>query len=217
MRNTILSHSRQHGPGYVFSPPACPGDPGHQRLDVILHQAPTGIYFDPRRVYLEGVLNGPGSSPLAVHYGSPMSGQFQVVAGPVRILSWKEKVLLAFTFGGQLQINSDEQEAICTLTSPAPILIHYRPGIARFIEDVEIILAERRADWEPKHFEFDKRLAKTDPLIFYAACLKTLREKYGSKSLQDIQKPLRFVNTEIQRLYDEHALPLYIPRLTKLI
>ena len=190
--------------------------PDHYRLDIILRPTPTNMHFDPKRVFFM-VSDDEKIEHLTISYKGLHQNKYQVVAGPVRIQDRKGKVVFAFTFGGELQIEVEEQEKICTLISPAPIFQFVRPTIIWFIEEVEIILAERFAKWESEPHEFETRLSKVEPLTLYAACLESLIEKFRHSLQEYTQDLVHFLHTEIQALQEESTLPHYIPPLSEIL
>lgn len=202
--------------GYEFSSSTYSGQPGHSRIDIMLRPTPTNIHFDPKRVFFM-VSDDKKIEHLTITYKVPQQNEYQVVAGPVRIQDRKGKVVFAFTFGGELRIEVEEQEKICTIISTAPIFQFIQPTVIRFIEEVEIILAERRAKWLNDPHVFETRLATVEPLTLYAASLNFLINKFEHSNNQSTQQLIHFMRTEIRALNEEHALPYYVPPLRKLI
>jgi hypothetical protein len=182
----------------------------------MLRPNPTYLHFDPERVFFK-ISDGEGIENITITYKGLQQNKYRVVPGSVRIQDHKGKVVFAFTFGGDLQIEMEGQEKICTLVSTAPIFVYLQPTILRFIEEVEIILAERRANWENDPHEFETRLAKTEPLILYATCLNHLTDLYEHTQDNGTQHLVHFMKTELQELREEHALPLYIPPISELL
>jgi hypothetical protein len=186
-------------------------------MDIMLRSSPTNIHFDPSRLYLTVVSGENDISHLTITYNGIQLNKYRVVAGPVCIQDRKGKVLHAFTFGGELRIEVEEQEKICTIISTAPIFQFIQPIAIRFIEEVEIILAEQRAKWENDPHEFETRLAAAEPLVLYAACLKFLINKFELSNNKSAQHLVHFIHTEIQALHEEHALHYCVPPLSELL
>jgi hypothetical protein len=96
------------------------------------------------------------------------------------------KAVEAFTYGGSLEIDTNEERTLCTLVSPASILdlsaeddsLTRLPVTHLLAQETEILLAERRAAWAHNPEQYDRRLAGSDPASLYAACLQAILEKY---------------------------------------
>jgi hypothetical protein len=105
---------------------------------------------------------------------------YRVCAGEIDIEDVRHEHVKAFTFGGELCIDSDARRTVCQIISPAPLLEHARQTLSleeHLIEEVIILFAERRAAQDDD--VFDRRLAATDPLQLYRACLVALDEKFA--------------------------------------
>jgi hypothetical protein len=106
---------------------------------------------------------------------------------------WKGKKEETFTFGGRLKIESTVKMTTCSLTSSAPILeiSGATPLHALFIEEIEILLAERKAAYL-SHHEFEVHIIKAHPLKLYRACLEALIMKFENLPHKD-EKYIRFL------------------------
>ena len=210
-----LNHS--HGLGYEFSSSSYSKNTGYFRADIILRPNPTHKHFDPERVFFV-ISDHESIERLIISYTTgPQFNKYRVVAGLIRIQDRKGKVVFAFTFGGELQIVEEEQKKICTLISTAPILQFLQPTVVRFIEDVEILLAKRRAYWGSNPNEFETRLAAVEPLVLYVACLEYLIEKYKDPILEISLSLKHYLQAEHYTLHKEHKLPHYSMPLRELI
>jgi hypothetical protein len=165
--------------GYSFYPPEEPHDLGHARLKVVIRPEPTGKHYDPESLTCS-IAGRSGPEPLHVRHPWTLEPTYRVCAGHVTLDDRKGKQVVAFTFGGELRIDANPQRTICRLTSPVPIL-HHSPGESplerRLSEEVEILLAERRAAYVDED-RFERRLAAADPVQLYWACLAALCEKF---------------------------------------
>jgi hypothetical protein len=163
--------------GYCFHPSREAPAIGHSQLDVVIHPTPTGEHFDPESFACR--LAASGSAQLHVTHPWTQETSFRVCAGEIDIEDKRHEHVKAFTFGGELRIDSDARRTLCQLTSPAPLLEHARqtPTLEEhLIEEVVILFAERRAAQDDD--VFDRRLAAADPLQLYQACLAALDEKF---------------------------------------
>jgi hypothetical protein len=166
--------------GYSFLPTAEPQDIGHAQLNVVIRPAPTEQHFDPEVAICTVAVTSGGIMPLRVHQPWILDTLYRVCAGHIVLEDRKGKQVTAFTFGGELHVDSDVHRTVCRFTSPAPILEHSRQRDTLEVllgEEVEILFAERRAAARNQADGFDLRLAAADPLQLYLACLSALRDK----------------------------------------
>jgi hypothetical protein len=127
-----------------------------------------------------------GSAKLRVTHPWTQDTAYRVCAGEIDIEDVRGQHVKAFTFGGELRLDSDERRTICQITSPAPVLEHARQALSleeHLIEEVYILFAQRRAAQDDD--VFDRRLAAADPLQLYHACLAALAEKFAHFPLAD--------------------------------
>jgi hypothetical protein len=173
--------------GYRFHPKRDPHDPGYPGLDVFLHADPTGQHFDPERVGLTIAAvtqQSAGTEHLAIHHGWRGLDHYTVCASRVVLHDRQDKIVEAFTFGGEVYITSEPELTTVSLVSPAPILnlVHKYPLSIplRLASEVEVLLAQRRAEWaqrDPARFRL--RLAEADPVTLYRSCLLALNERFS--------------------------------------
>lgn len=165
--------------GYCFHPPTAEYSLGYPQLDVVIRTTPTGEHFDPASVTcLTAATNGSGK--LHVVHPWTQDSTYRVCAGEIDIEDERHEHVKAFTFGGELRIDSDVRRTICQFISPAPLLEHARHEVSleeHLIEEVYILFAQRRAAQDDD--VFDRRLAAADPLQLYHACLAALDEKFA--------------------------------------
>lgn len=202
--------------GYILYPRRRPHEPGYPRLDVILRPIPTGHHFDPREVRLNIVTQDLLIERLTVEHPWTDAEDYTVCAGTVELADRYHKHLEAFTFGGALHIQTEEERTILELTSPAPILLPAESHLDQLlVDEVEIILAERQAIRGTEPGVFEKRLVSVPPLDLYHAILVALRERYHKLpgSDDDLVLNLRHVLHEELKVLDEslsvlHRLPI---------
>jgi hypothetical protein len=167
--------------GYIFEPRTYPNSPGHPALTLILRHTPTEEHFDPAFVHLHVILTDSIFGPLTVRHPWPRGSEhYRMSAGRVYVEDAKHKRLEFYTLGGMLSIQSEHESTVCRLTSPAPIMeMTLTPCVPELlVEEIEGLIARRRAVWEIAPHEFDVRMAQTDPLRLYLACLITLKEQF---------------------------------------
>jgi hypothetical protein len=186
---------------YQFAPSQRPHDPGHPRLVIHLRATPTGHHFDPEQALIPVFAYGGSSDLLKITH--PWTGQdaLRVFPGRVILRDRIGKTAEAFTFGGEVQVSSDESRTTCDITSSAPILnITGDRSLAEIMaEEVEILLAGQYAAWAHDPDHLDRKLATLRPRDFYAACLASLKEKLKSYPLAEnssMEKLARLIRSE---------------------
>lgn len=195
--------------GYCFDSPSDPNVPGCSQLAIMLRSEPTHLHFDPTAVQLDVATADGNVDTLTVHHPWRWSTrEYHVCAGLVDISDRKHKTVSAYTFGGELQIHSQEDCTQCVITSSAPIL-HLlertdRPTLLAM--GAEALLAEQRAQCLPELETFEKCCIDADPLVLYYACLETLKAEIE-------QFPVEAQREHILEL--ERLLDLEIDRLTQ--
>ena len=215
----------EHEPdlGYIFYPPDNPEHPGHPRLDVIIPEQPTYRHFDPQKVHFHVAHKTLGIVQLTVHHPWTLNKTYRVCGGRVTIVDRDDKRVEAFSLGGDLEIKTDAERTICTLVSPAPIFpLFTTHDLSMWITDeIEILLAQRRAQWDPQHpHSFEMHLATVDPLTLYASCLQALHEKFAGITLTPGSLEYRgqhFVDAEIERLQKSNKWPTMPQPLEELL
>ena len=210
--------------GYAFEPPAPPEHPGYRRLTVVLRPHPTERHYDPELADFPLVTLVHELSRLAVFHPWPESGQHQAGPGRIFLTDRKGKTVAAFTFGGSLQIDAADERVVVVHDSPAPILPLLPPHdvAERFADEVEILLARRRAYWDERRqpYTLDERLARAEPLQLFQACLAAVRAEYARtpEVFHDEQRRLAsFIRHEIAAQDQAGRWPLHLPPLEQLI
>ena len=221
-RINMQSGSQSYDLGYHFYPPDHPHDPGHPRLDIVLQSSPSLQHFDPDRVEIPVVTPGKNSERLTIYHPWPGLRSFQVYPGRIILRDRLNKVIEAFSFGGALEITTGEPRTVIRVQSEAPILnLAPQASIAILLaEEVEILLAERRAVWSRDLNAFEARLASIAPFVLYTACLNTLRRRFQQLhpiSEGSAQKFYHFLVTESRELQAIHPLPAHTQTLSELL
>ncbi|MEW5868084.1 MAG: hypothetical protein AB1894_02325 [Chloroflexota bacterium] len=213
--------------GYYLHPKNHSHAPGYPRLDILLAGKSTGVYFEPESVKLRAIsslgenLTGEIET-LEIQHPWRLRNTYRVCVGPVDVWDHRGKVFKAFTFGGALNILVEEDCTVCALESPAPILdlIADKDMSITLAEEVEILLARRRAAWAGKDQEFEKRLANLDPFELYTTCLEVLRGQYEAfphKEMLSTQHLLRFLRAEIHDLQAQNRWPARLPGIEEIL
>jgi hypothetical protein len=122
-----------------------------------------------------------------------------------------------------LHIDTEPDETAIRLQSSAPILrldnrVTRAPTL--LANEVEILLAERCADWLPDQVEFNRRRVHISPELLYAACLRELVAKFEDCLHEDMPHLLDFLvflQAEIEALKDQKRWPVDLPALCDLL
>lgn len=191
---------------------------GYRRLDIIIDETPTDRHFDPERVEYLVVSSSNDVRQLKIRHPWRLGQEYAVCAGRVLASDRIGKRIEAFSFGGQLQIQSTAKLTLCALESTAPIFPLYTPHDLSvwFTDKVECILARQRADWDPAHpHVFDEHLAVLDPFTLYTSCLQTIQSEphhlYTDVASELDHEGERFVHEEIARLQAVGKWPMRVP------
>ncbi len=208
--------------GYYFHSREYSNSPGHPRLDVLLRSVPTGKHFDPEKLSLTVAPKHKGTELLRVQHPWLGQDQYRACAGHMILQDRKGKKVEAFTFGGDLRIESEEMLTACFLTSPAPILVLIGTSSIPMLlaVETEIVFAERRANCELDRSTFKDRLTAADPFTLYCICLEALKkkfERYPSRGVEFIQQFVNFLNTEIKTLHELDKWPVSMPTVAEIL
>jgi hypothetical protein len=208
--------------GYRLYAPRRHNEPGYSQIDVNLASEPSEHHFDPERI--EVVVESDYGGLDCMEVTHPWSGGrlYRVCAGQFDLIDRKGKHLEAFTFGGELVIVADNLCTTLTLKSPAPILLMFSMHSAPTLlaQEVEILLAQRRAAWEHDPETFDRRLVAADPLALYLACLEAIRQRFAHFPNTEDDFMVKFKHTikaEIDHLKDEWSPVLPMPTLEAIL
>jgi len=171
--------------GYLYHYPRLDHPADKFRLDIFISAVPTEQHFDVLRARLS--VNTPkGAIPergviehLTIEHPWNFQKTARVCAGVVVMEDRKGKKEEAFTFGGQLTIEPQEFQTVCSLVSSAPILEISETTSAQrlFIDELEVLLAKRRVAYSD-HYEYENQLSEADPFELYLACVNELILKF---------------------------------------
>lgn len=166
--------------GYRLHSKPYPHAPGCTRLDVTLRAAPTGLHFDPEKIHLTvATPSGDVRTMILTQTSGYGPEPLRVCAGRVALVDRLEKRVQFVTLGGHLNVTHEDDHSLCRLSSSAPIIeLSLTRDVPEILaEEIEDILAQRRAHWEVRSREFDRRLAAAEPSALYMASLVALQQK----------------------------------------
>jgi hypothetical protein len=161
--------------GYYLHPAQRPGDPGHPELDINIVATPEHQHYDTRQATFTIAYFG-GVSRLDIRHPWHTS-HYRVCAGPILLLDFVDKPVEMFSFGGEMDVLEGNLSTRCKLKSPAPILWLTDEELSPTLlaEEFLSLMARRHAAWAGKPLEYEARLANTDPLQLYIACLHEIK------------------------------------------
>ncbi len=169
--------------GYEFEPFTIPGNEGYDTLVVNVVRVPTERHFDPSRVDVPVFTLDNSLRHMVIEHPWHGRHHHRVAVGHVIIRDRKNKVVEAFTCGGDLQIDPFPNRTRCLITSPAPIFeLVSRMGESVetydtiLANELETLLAKQRVHWGLNDIGYEERLAELDPLLLYASGLYAIEE-----------------------------------------
>ena len=174
--------------GYRFIPARFPKSIGHPVLEINILCAPSEQHFDPKIVQIPIFTSINSARPhqieqLRLYHPWVYQHEYRLAPGLITLSDRKDKTVKMFTFGGSVTIDSDENCTTCLIQSDAPIIEvpPAKQAVMRFVEEVEIILAERRAAWAEDLTVFEARLEEVPVSLLYAVFLKELAEEFDEE------------------------------------
>ncbi len=214
--------------GFLFHPSEQQNHPGHPRFDVIIPAKPTYRHFDPQMAEFWIATSTKKIQHVHIHHlwareSQGMKSPLRVIPSRIFMTDRQHKRLEAFSFGGSLTIADDDTRTVCALESPVPIfpLLPRHDLAIWFVDEVEMLLARRRAQWDPHHpHSFDVHLASVEPFPLYVSFLRAIKEKLeGRHHSHDkiARQGVQFVAKEIERLQKSPDFPQRISPLSDLL
>ena len=166
--------------GYWFESFNVPHLPGHPKMQVVIFAQPTHQHYDPESIEVP-IVKDNRLTIRRIHHLAPQSETVHVCAGTIIVRDRVNKEVEVFSLGGEMTVASQFDHTVCTYTSPAPIfdLLSDCSLDTLLAEEIEILLAQRRAAWACQPAKFDARLAQAEPQALFIACLKVLHKRYA--------------------------------------
>ena len=168
--------------GYVFYPASSPLASAHARIEVNICAVPTELHYDPERLTVPVVDHSGAIQQVTISHPWHGKHQLRLASGYIVVRDRKEKVVEAYTAGGQIDISVSSACTCCQITSPAPL---YRlesesgagpeSAAAAVVDKIEALLAVRRARWGANDLGFEQRLTSIEPSDLYAAGLHSIQ------------------------------------------
>ncbi|MCB0196713.1 MAG: hypothetical protein KDJ65_32470 [Anaerolineae bacterium] len=167
--------------GYLLLDQPHPNSPGGLRLLIALRETPTEAHYDPERIDLYRA--EPDGRVLLNHLKlkTITNGSWPLCAGPVVLRDRTDKRVYFFTYGGSLDIYSNNGMAVCELRSTAPIVTMSSDSESvaeQLAVETEALLARIHAAWGRDDDGYYHRLVETDPLALYGASIVYISKTY---------------------------------------
>ena len=220
-------HPQKPDLGYWFAPKRYPHSPGHPRLRITISNMASESHFDPETIQVPVFTDVDRLHPRGIEHRKivhPWSlvSSYRVAPGMVILSDRKGKKVEAFTFGGKLAIETSDEFTKCIIESSAPIINIPAVGadVMKLVEEVEIILATRRANWAQDESEFTTRLKNVPSDVFYAACLQEFLNRSlqsHAKETETIQNFRNFISAEKRSLMEEGFWPEDVPSISEIL
>jgi hypothetical protein len=174
-------------PGFLFSPLSKLPDLGYGTVEIYIGSAPIERFFDTHQAIFPIVNDGSLSQLIIEHplLGEGSHAQHHICAGRFRFYKKDGDEHQGFSLGGDLEIKQDDQWISCSLTSSAPIYnLQEDPSSLNhwLVDEIEGLLARRRADYGENDNVFLDRLQTTDPFVLFIATLAHVNKEIQALS-----------------------------------
>ena len=200
-----------------------PYDPplGYAGFDVELCDEPAERYFDARRVSfpieVDGVLKR-----QTVEHPWGQAPELRFAAGRIRLDAHDGDHMELFGFGGEATITTADHTTTCRVTPPAPLLpLTDDPNdpLALLESELEVMLAQRRAQWGADEFAHLDRWGHVEPLTLFAAVFVALEERLQALAAveTDVREALRLARGIREIVERAGDWPSHVPGWEELI
>jgi hypothetical protein len=209
--------------GYFFFPSHYRPPLGYSAFDAYLCEPRTDWYFDTQAATFP-VVTDEATRHLRIVHPWPLAPQrLQVVFGRFYLVAHNGELIEGCSLGGTLEIDDHGTHTSCHLTSPAPIFEVDDPnGFINLLEsEVEAELARARAEWTGSDAEFDRRVAKMDPMTLFVASLDFLdaylRSQPNAMANDLVMDERSALHRAIRTVQEAGLWPTFVPSLRELI
>lgn len=188
-----------------------------------MYKEATKEHFDPQRATVWII--EPDGDAVQAAITHPWRGhkQLRVCAGRIVMADREEKVVEAFSLGGDLEVTVHDSHTSCVLTSSAPI-IHLQdtqdmPTV--LVSEFEALLARLRIRWNGDDTGFRKKLGAVEPFSLFVAGLIAIKEQLDQTPShlhgdQYRQAP-HIINRAIETIQSNGNWPTTLPDLAELL
>ena len=206
--------------GYSIHPGDDFGSEWGWQLDINLYQHPTGEHFDPERMDLWMVGHDGEVGQTTVTHPWHGQRQLRICTGRIILHDRKNKAIEAFSFGGEIEILSEETCTNCRLTSPVPIveLVDSHDIQTMLVFEFEALLAMLEAHWGDNEAAFKRKLAAVQPDILFAAGAVAIQARFRRlPATESRRQVLHFLEQTIQEMQADDKWPSSVPALADLL
>jgi hypothetical protein len=192
-------------PGFIFLPLTRLPNLGYGVVEIHIGAIPIERFFDTRQALFPIVEEGSISQLVVEHPWLSEGGitRRHVCAGRFRFYESDGDEHQGYSLGGDLEIRQDDEWVSCRLTSSAPIYnLQEDPysSSSWLVDEMEGVLARRRAFYEENENVFLDRLQAVDPFDLFIAIIALLK-----KDIQALSPTARSIY-QVQYDYIKHIM-----------
>lgn len=165
--------------GLIFHPSRYDPPLGYTGFDVELRDEPSERYFDARRVSFPTEEDGALKRQTAEHPWN-QAPDLRFSAGRIRLDAHDGDHMELFGFGGMATITTNGNVTTCRVATPAPLLpLTDDPNdpLAVLESELEVMLAQRRAQWGADEYTHLDRWGHVEPMTLFASVLVALERR----------------------------------------
>lgn len=199
---------------------------GISSLKVYLSDKPQERGFDSARLRVPVIGNQEIQELEIMHPWLDLVGsnRFRLAAGRFIVYDHANHTLYGFSLGGQVDVMKQDNLTCCSVSSSAPLLILQDDPEAPdrvLADELEALLARRRAAWGLEEAMFVSRMQAAEPLQLLAASLTAIEARLqriinadpGSQ-YQALEQYIHHLRTALQHA---GSWPAFVPRIEDLI
>jgi hypothetical protein len=175
------SPSKPTYPGFLFLPLSKLPDLGYGTVEIHIGSAPIERFFDTRQAIFPVIDEGSLTELIIEHplLSEGTHAQHHICAGRFRFYEKDGDEHQGYSLGGDLEIRQDDEWISCSLTSSAPIFNLQEDPLSSnhwLVDEIEGILARRRASYGENDNIFLDRLQALDPFVLFIAALALVNQ-----------------------------------------
>lgn len=162
---------------YIFYPSTYTPPLGHSRLDICLAALPTQRFFDVVSVRLPVMSDGRLEVERVVHHGAAPQSQ-TIFPGRIILEAHNGDRAEAFSFGGEMALETHDDYTIARIRSSAPIFSlgdGVLAPVRLMTDEILALLAKEQARRQDSDEAFWNRLAHLAPYRLFIVLLHTLQ------------------------------------------
>jgi hypothetical protein len=213
--------------GYYFYPSKYSPPLGHPQVDVYLMSEPSERFFDAHKVIFPAAESDGFRELTITHPWEDWMGSEveRICAGRFKLIDSNKVSHYGFSLGGNLRIQNLDAYTLCSMSSSAPIFNLIMDGNQSaedlLVNEIEVLIAERKAAWGTNEAGFAKRMSEIEPLTFFLAALVTLEGEIQEIPLETREHGFHGISEIIREtvtiMKEAGDWPLDIPAISNLI